>query len=171
MLPTLLLDVDGTLAQLNNSAGAEKVAEILIRLFGSKGRQAGEDFLNAYKIMNLIHHGKKSFEHAAVMDALNSYTIKLPPELEQTEPNFMWSRELWLKYTSELRKLNLPWNMLTEIIDSYWETASLNSPLYPEVSGCLEKLVKHGSRLFLITASDNRLTYRDGAIAYEPKVS
>ncbi|MBI2137305.1 HAD family hydrolase [Candidatus Woesearchaeota archaeon] len=171
MLPTLLLDVDGTLAQFNNSAGAEKVAEILIKRFGSKGRQAGEDFLNAYKTMNLMHHGKKSPEHAAVMDALNSYTIKLPPELGQTGQNFMWSRELWLKYASELRKLNLTWNMIIEIVDSYWETASINSPPYPEVRECIEKLAKQGLRLFLMTASDHRLTFRNGAITYEPKVS
>ncbi len=167
----LLLDVDGTLAQFNNSAGAEKVAEILAKLFGSKGKRAGEDFLKIYQAINSTHHGKKSQEYASVVGTLNSFSIKLPPELWQTELNFMWSRELWLKYVSKMHKLNLSWSLIVKIIDSYWEAASLNSPLYPEVRGFLEKLVKNKSRLFLITASDNRLAFRNRAITYDPKVS
>lgn len=171
MSSVLLLDVDGTLAQFNNSAGAEKVAEILVKLVGSKGKRAGDDFFKIYQAINSTHHGKKSQEYAAVVDALNSYSVKLPPELEQREMNFMWSRELWLKYISEMHKLNLPWNRIVEIADCYWKAASLHSPLYSEVKGCLEKLVKNNSRLFLITASDNRFTFTNRTITYDPKVS
>lgn len=170
MPPTLLLDVDGTLAPFNQDAGTQAVTDLLARLFGNEGLKLGAEFGSLYDSLSLLHHGRVEPELVALKNRLNSYRIQLPQELERRSENFMWSRELWLRHISEVHKLNLGWEQIISITDAYWEAISLHSQIYPAVEEYMEKLTRAGS-LFLVTASDRRLALMNGSIAYDPRVS
>ncbi len=171
MPPTLLLDFDGTLAPFNQRAGTEAVTALLVRLFGNKCVKFGAEFGGLYDAFSLLHYGSEEPGLVALKNRLNSYEVQLPPEFNGCSENFMWSRELWLKHVSEVHKLNLGWERIISMADAYWEAISLHSQIYPDAKEYLETLAKEGLPLFLVTASDCRLTLVNNSIAYDPKVS
>jgi len=170
MPPTLLLDVDGTLAPFNQSAGTKAVTGLLVKLFGNEGLKFGAEFSSLYDAFSSLHHGNESPELIALKNILNSYKVQLPQEFKERSENFMWSRELWLKHISEVHKLNLGWEQIISMTDTYWEAISFHSPIYSAIKEYLEELTKKDLLLFLVVASDRRLALINGSITYDPKV-
>ena len=103
----LLLDFDECLAHFNYRAGVKKLINLLEIRVDDKAPEIGKNFEQIYNDMDLILHGKGSKKILDVKDKLNSYDVKLPKELVGKKVDFMWSRQLWLKYLSDKYELGL----------------------------------------------------------------
>ncbi len=166
---TLLLDVDHSLAPFNQDAGTERVKDFLKERLDKKGISAGNLFGQIFYDLDSIHHGNNDPKPISLRDKLNSYTILVPPELAGISFNFMWSRELWLRYLSDQQKLGLDGKTITQTIDAYWDAVSTGSQAYTEAINYLRCLDREN--LFIITGSDRRLVFEGESMRYDPKIS
>jgi FMN phosphatase YigB (HAD superfamily) len=161
----LLLDFDGCLAYQNRDAGIGRITHLLGGIIGDKALKIGTEFGQINEGMESILHGKTDRKLLEFRKRLNSYEVVLPKEIESQKIDFMWSRELWLKYLSDKYKLCLDKRIIT-LIKEFWEAVALASPLYPQVVSYLKNAGIHG--IFIITGSDQDLLFRNGSIIYDP---
>ncbi len=166
---TLLLDVDHCLAPFNQDAGTEKVKQLLKEALGERGLLIGDLFGRIFYDFDSIHHGNQDPKLFSLRDRINSYKVMVPNELSGKHVNFMWSRELWLKYLSDQHALSLDGETIIRIIDAYWEAISSASQVHPEALDYLRKLDKE--KLFIITSSDKRLAFESDTWEYDPQIS
>lgn len=165
----LLLDFDQCLAKLNRDAAAKRVTKRLVEMLGTRGNQMGKEFTEVYNKIDLILHGKKGPEFAALKEKINSYKVKVPEKLANENINFMWSRELWIKYLSDKYNLEIDNQAAVSIIRDYWDAVASNSPLLWEAREFLGKT--DAKKVFIITGSDKTLVVENGSLKYDPKTA
>lgn len=170
MNQVFLLDFDECLAPVNQSAGVENIKKLLKQKLGKrKGSLIGNSFGQMFRDINAILHAKTNARLIALKKRLNSYRIQIPRGLTGEAANFMWSRELWLKYLSDENNLDFDGRTITRLADAYWNGYSRASPMYPQAVEYLSRA--DNRRLFLILGSDRRLLFENGTMVYDPMIS
>lgn len=165
LMYVLFFDLDGCLTPFDQQLGFEAVSESLKEITGTP--KFGTEFRKMFDLIQIIHLGKTDKNAEKLKYALNSYNVQIPKSLIGKKTDFMWSRELWLKYLSDKYELQLNGNIITKIVDGYWDTIS-KQMLFPHVASFLKQL---HNRMFIITSSDMRLLIKNNKIIYNPKIS
>ncbi len=164
----ILCDFDEVLAHFRHEIGFKHVSYALEKYSVDNSWLIANEFAQIHKSIDRIFHGSKNANLLKLKNSLNSYRITVPESLQKRKFNFMWSRQLWLRYLSDKHEINLDGKTISKIIESFWMSAAGNSKIDPKT----EKWIKDNEkRLFIITGSDRNLIFRAGKIIYNSKYS
>ncbi len=164
-----LFDFDHTLAPLNHDHPSGKVSEALEKMFPGKGTDAGKTFSNIFYGILDAYQGKSDTMNKKIKSAIEFYKIRVSNSFDGAKPDFLWSRELWLKYISNEFGLNISDKEISRLASIYWDHVPENCPIFPDSKDCLLKLDKE--KIFIVTGSDMRLGFDEYSLFYDPELS
>ncbi|MBI2575057.1 hypothetical protein HYV82_04180 [Candidatus Woesearchaeota archaeon] len=159
------IDVDSTLASHDTSSADRAVRDELLRLFPGKP-EAGGMFGRLYSDINSFYLGIREEPGRKLAGIMNSYDV-LSSKKADTKQDFMFSRELYLKYISEQCALRLSGSQIMRIAGIYWKAIVESTKLFEDSVRFLQR----AKNKFVIAGSDTRIKFSDGKMLYEPEYS
>ncbi|MBI2574445.1 hypothetical protein HYV82_01015 [Candidatus Woesearchaeota archaeon] len=163
--PVFFIDVDSTLASHDTSSADRAVRDELLRLFPGKP-EAGGMFGRLYSDINSFYLGIREEPGRKLAGIMNSYGVTTSQKLNAKQ-DFMFSRELYLKYISEQCALRLSGSQIMRIAGIYWKTIVESTKLFEDSTRFLQRT----KNKFVIAGSDTRIKFAGGKMLYEPEYS